>query len=811
LEFIVNEDQPIALPVNQTGVTVNDFDGNGATAFRIRSLPASGQLKYNNALFSAPADFVVSNAGLLTFVQTVSNEFSIISTGTTCNTAYTTFNFVASDGICDSSTTAPSAANCNSPAEATARICVKDVQDLPYGPDQNLSDVRAGSNRVFSLIAIDDDDFKIGKSDNQLSTFAMRLANNSFRSQSGVTFNATKGKFGEILLTSDGVNCAGAASPNTLLHAFDSQNLKFCYASNGSAVGNTNQDILGIDTFYFTFTDGSGASGPPSKFQFFIVNPIDVCSDNVPALPSPATTCVSYGPETARNQPGLIPIYLTGKDALNRQIFFRVTQLPAHGKLYLSIGNQKGAEITLSTDIPAMTGNSPNVIYQGDLDYFNRIIYQFGPNPMPFRNRVGLGLDGCKTSAVSCRCPISVDPGCPDTFLFRTFVQGSTATSKDGVYRVYVNSVPSDFPLITAPSAIQYSRGIRFNLEGLNNVSFNDPDDDVYMISVRMNPNPGQFGIKAVPENDANTFKLDRDSGGYTCIEGGCSSVIDFYGIPTLINQTFQSMYFVHNGIAAQGAQILIDLYKAIPDGTNEANAVTVYTLPSSTAIFRRASIDISLAGASPSGSGASGLDIAIYAGASAAGFLLLVCCINGCIWFTRKSRQAAKAARKSMASRKSQAHRQSHHTGIADVEDFPDDTSREERVPFCCCFGTSRRDSEEFNEADRAALAHQRQSVASHQSHHSVRSAAQGRQSQGLVAYQPTPSQYTAEAPAGPRGREMVAPSLDGQELQVADDSVFAWEKHIDRRTGDVYFFNPRTGVSQWDPPTIKVKRTGK
>jgi len=42
-------------------------------------------------------------------------------------------------------------------------------------------------------------------------------------------------------------------------------------------------------------------------------------------------------------------------------------------------------------------------------------------------------------------------------------------------------------------------------------------------------------------------------------------------------------------------------------------------------------------------------------------------------------------------------------------------------------------------------------------------------------------------------------------------DDSVFAWEKHIDRKTGDVYFFNPKTGVSQWDPPSIKVKRTGK
>jgi hypothetical protein len=60
-------------------------------------------------------------------------------------------------------------------------------------------------------------------------------------------------------------------------------------------------------------------------------------------------------------------------------------------------------------------------------------------------------------------------------------------------------------------------------------------------------------------------------------------------------------------------------------------------------------------------------------------------------------------------------------------------------------------------------------------------------------------------------RSRELVAPSMDGQEVTLDDDSVFAWEKHIDRRTGDGYFFNPRTAVSQWDPPTTKVKRTGK
>ena len=37
------------------------------------------------------------------------------------------------------------------------------------------------------------------------------------------------------------------------------------------------------------------------------------------------------------------------------------------------------------------------------------------------------------------------------------------------------------------------------------------------------------------------------------------------------------------------------------------------------------------------------------------------------------------------------------------------------------------------------------------------------------------------------------------------ADDDIFDWEKHIDKESGDVYFFNPKTGESDWDPPTVK------
>lgn len=38
-------------------------------------------------------------------------------------------------------------------------------------------------------------------------------------------------------------------------------------------------------------------------------------------------------------------------------------------------------------------------------------------------------------------------------------------------------------------------------------------------------------------------------------------------------------------------------------------------------------------------------------------------------------------------------------------------------------------------------------------------------------------------------------------------DDEIFDWEKHIDKASGEVYFFNPKTGESRWEPPTIKKK----
>ena len=37
------------------------------------------------------------------------------------------------------------------------------------------------------------------------------------------------------------------------------------------------------------------------------------------------------------------------------------------------------------------------------------------------------------------------------------------------------------------------------------------------------------------------------------------------------------------------------------------------------------------------------------------------------------------------------------------------------------------------------------------------------------------------------------------------SDGDIFDWEKHIDNETGEVYFFNPKTGEARRDPPTVR------
>jgi len=56
-------------------------------------------------------------------------------------------------------------------------------------------------------------------------------------------------------------------------------------------------------------------------------------------------------------------------------------------------------------------------------------------------------------------------------------------------------------------------------------------------------------------------------------------------------------------------------------------------------------------------------------------------------------------------------------------------------------------------------------------------------------------------------RGGKAPDPTKTASIRLDVDDEIFDWEKHIDKDSGEVYFFNPKTGESQWDPPTVKKR----
>lgn len=49
--------------------------------------------------------------------------------------------------------------------------------------------------------------------------------------------------------------------------------------------------------------------------------------------------------------------------------------------------------------------------------------------------------------------------------------------------------------------------------------------------------------------------------------------------------------------------------------------------------------------------------------------------------------------------------------------------------------------------------------------------------------------------------------PKAGGKKLDASTD-IFDWEKHIDKKSGEVYFFNPKTGESRWDPPEVNAPK---
>jgi len=341
-------------------------------------------------------------------------------------------------------------------------------------------------------------------------------------------------------------------------------------------------------------------------------------------------------------------------------------------------------------------------------------------------------------------------------------------TSNVGTYHVNVNSVMSPIYAINAPSRLVYpfsSAGLDYNV---SNVKIVDPDDDAYTITVGVYSTVGSMSMYQPGDISSPLFTVpDINVFGscLTSLEDGCTVPIYFWSSVTNANNAIAYLYFSSNNDVQNISSnyIGVVVYKVPPTGTTSSNYETSTTAP-----FTSKSIKIQLTNGGFGAPQSSGLQTAVVAGGSAIGIIFVFALVNGVCYYRRKQKHHSKSA---------------HAVGA--YEDPP-------KISFTleCCWEEVPMEGHH----DEEGLADHRASNAS------LHSTSKGQ-------YIPTATAISAaHTPEGTKAKHVSKAAVTAPE-----DSLFEWEKHIDKRTGDIYFYNPKTGVSQWDPPTVKMKRTGK
>jgi hypothetical protein len=689
--------------VNLTNpATYYDADGNVPYRFfAIAPLPSSGTFYVNGTLLTVGTAFYATDN--ITFQQGTPNQFSVGNrSATTCAIPYATLSYKADDNLCDGLTTpGPNANTCLSVATGIIKVCIREVDDAPTVVPI-ASTVRVGSFSSFQIVPVDVDDNTRGLSDLVAASGVIQTSG-VYSALIAIKFGSTNGSFGMITKYSASLGCQSnvqaALSPATESIVNSSLGFTFCYQVRTFApeeiAGST---IVGTDVFNFSVADSDGLYGPVSNISFTVTNPIESCSPGAPALtgtvPNPpdfygrSGTCSSHGNELGDDGSGMVPIYLQGFDQLLRyqNMTYEITMLPNHGSLYLSTGTAPnfakfGSALAMGSNVTAVATNSaPNLLYVGN-PYFYTDVLNRDNIAVQYSNLNGLGIDGCKNPATpngGCPCA-NLTSGCPDFFQYRTVITVNSQVSKSstGTYWVAVDSRPSVTGMaITGPDSIALNQGDRYNFNNsaATSVQVVDYDDSMYMVGVQINANSGQLSLHSSAQGRSDFHIDDCDQQ----LELGCSD-IQFHTYLSNVNNALSSLQFVATSKLRNVSEaILIRVFKPYVTGVTQYSntpqvSKTIYLYPASVA---------------PASTAADTVGIAIIAGASAAGFLVLVCFIQLLIWCCNRGRRVvrwslhllcagltlriwrqARAARMSMQSRQS--------GGVASIKDYEDPPPR--------------------------------------------------------------------------------------------------------------------------------------
>jgi hypothetical protein len=422
-------------------------------------------------------------------------------------------------------------------------FCVLDKQHLPLIYPLLLTNIWESTPIAFSIVVVDFNDQTQGLDNGIYSTNAFRRKDSTFLFVTGAGVSLSQTVFDNSVIKR--YDCTGSALTPNLVY----QTLDFCYITSGPS----NAIIINA-----TVIDGNGGIGI-ALIEFSPTIQVSVCdATNNTSLDS---LCTSQGKESndlfGSTLIPIVPQLIVYPDQVNYGVVFVIESLPLFGSLY-TCGNVDcsivGNDVTVGERYVYLPPK-PLLVYIGNPDYFNMVIYSMVANPAgvqdfySFVDRKNISINGCPDT----------DNGCPDSFNFHIEHPLHPTIQGSGQYNIYVENIGSNIQLIQDTYnerepwnfySSNIPRRIGTTLPDGGGLTYNDPDGDTWTAELVIITTMGYVGDIIVAMNNYSLelipvqtdCRLETDNSTRYC--GGS---LVFRGLPSDIKAFIENdLWFIY-------------------------------------------------------------------------------------------------------------------------------------------------------------------------------------------------------------------------------------------------------------------------
>ena len=335
---------------------------------------------------------------------------------------------------------------------------------------------------------------------------------------------------------------------------------------------NASEDLDCTEMFGYRVVSGLNATNesPESFYKIIVAKVVDtfLTACAVDAYSETGVACMAQGLES--NDLGsegdfAIAIYLNANNSNGDAIVYNITALPSVGDVFINNGSDGGLEVgnvvSLYDVIPARDDGLPDVVYYGNLNYFN-YIYSNDTDDNIYVDLHGVPLITCVDASFR---------GCPDFLSYQAMTApGITPkrVSNEGRYEVFVQARASNI-VLTGPYSILFTSGERFYFKNSSKIVYNDPDFDSAYVVLQLDLDEGMVGTNA--SLDGLFFPSEN-----TCFNTtGCEDFVIFYAPPSNIKRVLDNLFFIFDEDinSTDNEMLLITITKKLPYGAIRENA----------------------------------------------------------------------------------------------------------------------------------------------------------------------------------------------------------------------------------------------